>query len=105
MNGSQIAVGICKCRVNLNGTSVTLQGSLNILHLLQSVSHVRVGIGKGRTNSKRENKDLHLVQKPLPPCNVSLLLLKAILTQAKCATGQTFKNVKEKKLDSEDLTE
>lgn len=34
VNGSQIAVGICKCRVNLNGTGVTLQGSLDILHLL-----------------------------------------------------------------------
>lgn len=34
VNGSQIAVGICKRRVNLNGTSVTLQGPLDILHLL-----------------------------------------------------------------------
>lgn len=71
MNGSQIAVRICKCRVNLNGTSVTLQGALNILHLLQSVSHVRVGISKGGTNSKGENKHfIDLAQKLLTPLNV-----------------------------------
>lgn len=65
VNGSQIAVGICKRRVNLNGTSVTLQGSLNILHLLQSVSHVRIGVSKGRTDSKgRDTGGMYLVPKP-----------------------------------------
>lgn len=65
MNGSQIAVGICKRRVNLNGTGVTLQGSLNVLHLLQGVSHVRVGVGEGRTDSKgRDTGGMYLVLKP-----------------------------------------
>lgn len=49
---SQIAVSISKSRVDLDGTGVALQGSLYILHFLQCVAHVRVGISKCRADSE-----------------------------------------------------
>ena len=44
----QIAVRIGKRRIDLNSPRVTLQRSVHILHLLQRVAHVAVGIGKRR---------------------------------------------------------
>lgn len=46
MDGSQIAVSISEGRVDLDGTSVALQRPLYILHLLQCVTHVGIGISK-----------------------------------------------------------
>ena len=51
MNRSQIAVGVGKGRVDLNGTRVTLEGAVDVLHLLQRIAHVAVGVGKGGLNS------------------------------------------------------
>lgn len=56
MNGGKIAVCICKGRVYLDGACVTLQSSLNVLHLFQGVAHVGIGISKGRAYSVGENK-------------------------------------------------
>jgi len=45
--GGQVAVGISKGRIDLNGASVALKGRLQILHLLQRVAHVGVSIREG----------------------------------------------------------
>jgi hypothetical protein len=37
---------ISKGRIDLDGSGVTLQRALDVVHLLQSVAHVTVGIGK-----------------------------------------------------------
>lgn len=50
MNGGQVAVSICKSRVDLNGTCVALQCPLHILHFFQGVPHVGISISKGWTN-------------------------------------------------------
>lgn len=39
-------MSISEGRIDLDGTSVALQGSLDILHFLQSISHVGIGISK-----------------------------------------------------------
>lgn len=41
---------VSKGGVDLNGTCVALQCPLHVLHLLQGVAHVGVGIRKGRTD-------------------------------------------------------
>ncbi len=46
MNGRQVAVCVGKGWVDLDGSGVAVQGTLHILHLFESVTHVRVGIGK-----------------------------------------------------------
>lgn len=47
MNGGQVAVGVGEGGVDLDGAGVALQRSLHVLHLLQRVAHVGVGISKG----------------------------------------------------------
>lgn len=54
----QIAVSISKGRVNLDGTGVALQRSLYVLHFLQCITHVRVGISEGGTDSKNKPSKL-----------------------------------------------
>ena len=39
-------MGIGKSWVDLYGSGVALQGSIDVLHLLQSVPHVAIGISK-----------------------------------------------------------
>ena len=57
MDGSEIAVGVGKGGVNLNGTSVALECSIYVLHLLQCVPHVAVGISKvGMDPTERERE-------------------------------------------------
>ena len=46
MDGGKVAVCICKGWVDLYGPRVALHGSRNVLHLLQSVTHVAVRICK-----------------------------------------------------------
>lgn len=40
MDGSKVGVSISKGGVNLDGTSVALEGTLNVLHFLECVAHV-----------------------------------------------------------------
>lgn len=49
-------MGISKGGVDLNGTSVALQCPLHILHFLQCVAHVRVGISKCGADSVSETE-------------------------------------------------
>ena len=44
----QVAVGIGKGGINLDGPRVALEGGVNILHFLQRVAHVAIGVGKRR---------------------------------------------------------
>ena len=46
MDGSKIRVGIGERRIDLNGSRVALKRPVNVLHLLQSVAHVAVSVGK-----------------------------------------------------------
>ena len=46
MNGGQVAVSVCKGWVDLNSPAVALHGTIDVLHLLQSVPHVAVCISK-----------------------------------------------------------
>ena len=48
VNGSKVGVCISEGRVDLYGPGIALDGSCHVAHLLQSVAHVAVGIGKGR---------------------------------------------------------
>lgn len=52
MNRCQVAVSISKSWIDLDGTSVALQCSLYILHFLQCIAHVGIGISKCGANSK-----------------------------------------------------
>ena len=46
MDRGKVAMGVSKGWVDLNSSSVALHGAINILHLLQGVAHVAVGISK-----------------------------------------------------------
>lgn len=50
MDAGQIAVGVCKRRINLYRSGITLQGAGHVLHFLERVPHVGVGVGKCRLN-------------------------------------------------------
>ena len=50
VDGGQVAVCVSEGGVDLNGARVALQRSLHILHLLQSVAHVGVGVRKRRAD-------------------------------------------------------
>ena len=56
MNGSQVTVRIGEGGVDLNGPGVALQGSLDVLHLLQRVAHVGVGVSKRGADPKWGDK-------------------------------------------------
>ena len=53
-------MGIGKGWVDLNGSGVALQGSIDVLHLLQSVTHVAVGISEVRVDPARQTKKYRL---------------------------------------------
>jgi len=55
VNGSQVTVGVCERWVDLDGAGVALQRSLHVLHLLQGVAHVGVGVGKCGTYPRAGN--------------------------------------------------
>ena len=44
----EVGVSVRKRGIDLNGPGVALQRALNVVHLLQGVAHVAVGIGEGR---------------------------------------------------------
>ncbi len=55
-------MGIGKGWVDLNGSGVALQRSTDILHLLESVPHVAVGISKvGVDPENTKTKEYHLL--------------------------------------------
>jgi hypothetical protein len=53
MYWSQVAVSIGECWVDLDGSSVALESSLNVLHFLKSITHVAVSIGKRWLDPKK----------------------------------------------------
>ena len=55
MDGGQIAMSISKGRVYLDSSGVTLEGTLDILHLLQGVTHIGVSIRKRGRDSGNSN--------------------------------------------------
>lgn len=48
VDGGQVGVSIGKGRVNLDGTGIALQGSLDVLHFLEGVAHVTTKRKKGK---------------------------------------------------------
>jgi hypothetical protein len=57
---------VCKCRVDLYGPGVALEGALYVVHLLQSVTHVGIGVGKRRLNpGEREKKTYNMLPRKL----------------------------------------
>lgn len=52
MDGGKVGVSICEGWVDLDGTSVALEGALNVLHLLQCVAHVTVNAQANTVLSK-----------------------------------------------------
>lgn len=46
MNGSKIGMGIGESRVDLDGSRVALESSLDVLHLFQGVAHVGIGVSE-----------------------------------------------------------
>ena len=67
--GGQVAVGVGEGRVDLNSPGVALECALYVLHLLQCVPHVGVGISKGRRNPVGKESTLSLRQTTLFCCN------------------------------------
>lgn len=67
VNGGQVTVGVCERWVDLDGAGVALQRSLHVLHLLQGVAHVGVGVGKrGTYPRERETPErAHLSKRTL----------------------------------------
>lgn len=53
VHGGKVTVSVCESRVDLDRSRITLDGALHILHLLQRVAHVGVGVGECRANSDR----------------------------------------------------
>lgn len=51
MYRGKVAMRISKGWVDLDGAGVALKSSLDILHLLEGVAHVGVGIGECRLDS------------------------------------------------------
>lgn len=58
MDRGQVTVSISEGWIDLDGTSVALQSSLDILHFLQSVSHVGIGISECGADSKMEQEKM-----------------------------------------------
>lgn len=52
-------MSISKGRVDLDGSAVTLHGTINVLHLLQSVAHVAIGVRKVGMDSANNKVQLH----------------------------------------------
>ena len=46
-------MGVGEGGVDLDGARVALQRRLDVLHLLQRVAHVAVGVGEGRLDTDR----------------------------------------------------
>ena len=53
MDGCKVGVSVGKGWVDLDGTSVALEGTLYVLHLLQGVAHVTVGKVTVNTRSSK----------------------------------------------------
>lgn len=55
-------MSVSKGWVDLDGTSIALQSSLDILHLLQRIAHVGIGISKCGADPKIKAKvSVHLI--------------------------------------------
>jgi hypothetical protein len=57
---------VSKGRINLDGSGVALQRALDVVHLLQSVAHVAVGVSK--RGLKDEIQKLLIQQKLFKSC-------------------------------------
>ena len=53
MDGGKVGVSICEGWVDLDGTSVALEGALNVLHLLQCVAHITVNTNNHSVKQRR----------------------------------------------------
>ena len=51
VNGCEVGVGVGESGVDLNVPGVAIGGTLDVMHLLQSVAHVGVGVRKSRLDS------------------------------------------------------
>ena len=51
MNGGEVAVRVGEGRVDLDGARVALQRRRDVLHLLQRVAHVAVGVSERRLDA------------------------------------------------------
>ena len=49
-------MGIGKGRVDLDGSGIALKGSIDVLHLLQGVTHVAVCISKVGVDPERQKR-------------------------------------------------
>ena len=49
-------MGIGKGRINLDGARIALQSPINVLHLLECITHITVSISKRWLNTVNEQK-------------------------------------------------
>lgn len=49
-------MSVCEGGIDLNGASVALKCALNVMHFLQGVAHVGVGIGESRLDPNLKKK-------------------------------------------------
>lgn len=76
-------MGISEGRINLNGARIALQSPINVLHLLERITHITVCISKRWLNTVNEQIVKELIFKQLkkymvnytelPLCNASEL--------------------------------
>ncbi len=60
MDGGQVAVSVSKGRVDLDGPAVALHGTIDVLHLLQSVAHVAIRVSKVGVDSREGTNSMLL---------------------------------------------
>ncbi len=54
-------MGVGERGVDLNGARVALQGTLDVVHLLEGVAHVGVGVCEGGLDSEERRTTLRVV--------------------------------------------
>ena len=56
MDRCQVGVRVGEGGVDLDGSGVALHGPLDVVHLLEGVAHVGVGVGEGRLDPAQEGR-------------------------------------------------
>ena len=56
MDRCQVGVGVGEGGVDLDGSGVALHGPLDVVHLLEGVAHVGVGVREGRLDPAQEGR-------------------------------------------------